>query len=112
MRIARLQVRGRSAASGWLSVVVAGGEPPFPQGRAQITWAWRQAKGSGGPRRIRARKRACSQHSPWFPLRSNQLMGVRWRGRLLGAAGPSQSSCPSSPFVYVFDVFWLLSDGF
>jgi hypothetical protein len=44
-----------------------------------------------------------------FPLRSNQLMGVRWRGRLAGAAGPSQSSCPSSPFVYVFDVFWLLS---
>ncbi|MDE8670889.1 hypothetical protein PY310_20165 [Pseudarthrobacter sp. H3Y2-7] len=34
------------------------------------------------------------------------------RGRLLGAAGPSQSSYPPSPFVYVFDVFWLLSDGF
>ncbi|WP_231511448.1 hypothetical protein, partial [Arthrobacter sp. UNC362MFTsu5.1] len=30
----------------------------------------------------------------------NQLMGVRWRGRLLGAAGPSQSSGPSSPVVY------------
>ena len=48
--------------------------------------------------------------SPW--LRCNQKAGVRWRGRLLGAAGPSQSSCPSSPDFYVFDVFWLLSSGF
>ncbi|MEV8133411.1 hypothetical protein AB0O54_19965, partial [Pseudarthrobacter oxydans] len=36
----------------------------------------------------------------WFALRFNQLLGVRWRGRLLGAAGPSQSSGPSSPVVY------------
>lgn len=26
----------------------------------------------------------CRQDSHWFPLRCNQLAGVRWRGRLLG----------------------------
>jgi hypothetical protein len=30
------------------------------------------------------RDRAGSQGSPWLPLGCNQLLGVRWRGRLLG----------------------------
>lgn len=47
----------------------------------------------------------------WFPLRSNQLSVVRWRGRLLGPVPPSQSSGCPGPVVYVFDVFWLLSFG-
>jgi hypothetical protein len=44
-----------------------------------------------------------SRGSPWFPLRFNQLKGVRWRGRLLGPGAPSQSSGPPGP-VCVYDV--------
>jgi hypothetical protein len=35
-----------------------------------------------------------------FPLRFNQLMGVRCRGRLLGAAGPSQAPARHHLLVY------------
>ena len=47
----------------------------------------------------------------WFPLRFNQLMGVRWRGRLLGPV-LSVAELRPSPALCVYDVFWLLSFGF
>ena len=47
--------------------------------------------------------------SDWFPLRSNQLAVVRWRGRLLGPVPCVAELRLPWPFFYVFDVFWLLS---
>jgi hypothetical protein len=46
----------------------------------------------------------------WFPLRFNQLAGVRWRGRLLGPGGAVAELRTPWPFL-VYDVFWLLSFG-
>ncbi|MGN7150773.1 hypothetical protein ACTHQ6_17445 [Arthrobacter sp. SAFR-179] len=47
----------------------------------------------------------------WFPLRSNQLKGVRWRGRLLGPGG-AVAELRTPWTLCVYDVFWLLSFGF
>ena len=47
----------------------------------------------------------------WFALRFNQLMGVRWRGRLLGP-GRAVAELRTPWPCLVYDVFWLLSCGF
>jgi hypothetical protein len=69
-------------------------------------WGAAGAGGSGGPG-----GNACSQGSHWFALRFNQLMGVRWRGRLLGS-GPVRRRAPDPHGPVFYDVFWLLSCGF
>ncbi len=61
----------------------------------------RSQRGCGG---------AGSRGSPWFPLRFNQLLGVRWRGRLLGPGRAVAELRTPWPWC-VYDVFWLLSFG-
>ena len=53
MRVACRKVRGRSAAPGWLGLVVAGGGPPFPQQPACGHLVLAASPGSGWPGRIR-----------------------------------------------------------
>ena len=85
-------VGGRSAAGGRLGGWLPATDRRSRNGPGPRTWcvrrpgavlSWGGSAGAG---------KACSQGSHPFgrPLR-------KLRGRLLGAAGPSQSSCPSSP---------------
>ena len=106
------KVRGRSAAPGWLWLVVAGGGPPFPPtAPGGSPGVGGKPGGVVGPGGSVARGRACSQGSHWFALRFNQLIG---RPLARPAVGRCRSVAELLPVItgLVYDVFWLLSCGF
>jgi hypothetical protein len=71
----------------------------------------RQATGGGVVGLPVARgRRAGSRGSPWFPLRCNQLKGVRWRGRLWGPVPAPQGSAVPGP-VLSATLFGCCPDG-
>jgi hypothetical protein len=87
--------------------VVGRGGPPIPQQPGAVRRPTAASPGWQSRWLSVARGGRGSRGSPWFPLRFNQLKGVRWRGRLLGPGAPSQSSGPPEPGVST--TFWLLS---
>jgi hypothetical protein len=62
----------------------------------------------GGRRALQPAGACPPYQGPWFPLRSNQVSGVRWRGRLSGPVLSVAGLRPSLA-LFVYDVFWLLS---
>ena len=53
----------------------------------------------------------CPWLGEWVFAGAHTGKGVRWRGRLLGPGGAVAELRTPWPYVYVFDVFWLLSYG-